>query len=232
MSLSVFQEDGRVKAECSTRHGRVLLDDVTTVLSSMGLDLQRVADEVNFRVEDEVGVEVDVPVFNWPTEWDRARIVRLHASNCPDGVFTSSREALQLAVPKLPALFHRCTELERIILIDCLDSMTLKNVLEAPCLESVFFFLHDRPVVWPTEFSRFRKGHIMWSTGFPRFQKNSTLSRLTYIDWHQLQAMHALRLLVIQGLSSVRRWSVWLTRGLYDPRLLKTIASFITPVGR
>lgn len=231
MSLSVFQEEGRVKAECSTRHGTIPLDDVTTALSSMGLDLQRVADEVNFRVEDEVGVEVDVPVFNWPTEWDRARIVRLHASNCPDGVFTSSREAIQLAVPKLPALFHRCTALERMILVDCLDSMTLKNVLKAPCLESVFFFLHDRPVVWPTEFSRFRHGHIMWSTKLSHCQKG-TLSQPIFIDWHQFQAMHALRLLVIQGMSSVRRWSVWLTRGLYDPRLLQTIASFITPVGR
>jgi hypothetical protein len=218
MSLSVFQEEGRVKAECSTRHGRVSVDDVTTALSSMGLDLQQVADEVNFRVEDEVGIEVDAPVFNWPAEWDRARIVRLYAPNCPDGVFTSSREALQLAVPKLPALFHRCTALERMILVDCLDSMTLKNVLKAPCLKAVFFLLHDKPVVWPTEFSRFQRGHM--------------LSRLTFIDWHQFQAMHILRLLVIQGLSSVRRWSVWLTRGLYDPRLLQTIASFITPVGR
>lgn len=217
MSLRVTQEEGRVTT-VAVFNGTVTFTDVTTALSSMGLDLQQVADMANFRPNCDLEIEVDVPVFNWPTEWDDASELRLHAASCPAGVFTSSRVAIDLTVPKLPALFHRCTKLERLILVNCRDSMTFKNVLEAPCLEFGFFILRDKPTVWPTEFSRFRKGYLCLQRKFIDLPSN------------HLQAMHILRLLLIQGLSSVRQWNTWLTRGIYDPRLLQTIASFVMPI--
>jgi hypothetical protein len=217
MSLRVTQEEGRVTT-VAVFNGTVTYTDVTTALSSMGLDLQQVADMANFRPECDLDIKVSVPVFNWPTEWDIAWELRLHAASCPAGVFTSSRVMIDLSVPKLSAFFHRCTKLARLVLDNCGDSMTFKNVLDAPCLEFVYFILRDKPAVWPTEFSRFRKGYICLQRKFIDLPSN------------QLQAMHNLRLLLIQGLSSVRRWSVWLTRGLYDPRLLQIIASFVMPL--
>ena len=216
MSLHVTQKEGRVKT-VTVFNGTVSFTDVTPALSSMGLDLQQVADMANFRPKCDLEIEVDVPVFNWPMDWDDASTVKLHAANCPAGVFTSSRRTIDLAVPKLPALFHRCTKLSSVILVNCHDWMTFKNVLEAPRLEYVYF-LDEQPVVWPTEFSRFRLGYLCLQRKFIDLPSD------------ELQAMHTLRLLLIQGLSSVRRWHKWLTEGLYDPRLLEPIAGFVLPI--
>ncbi len=218
-TLKVQHKEGILSITFKYELHRITFQDTQNVVTPDGLDLQEIDDLLDKDIVDLSDIEIDTDgrVFNWPPKWDHVEHVVLRAANCPSRVFTRNRRVLLLAVPEIPLLFHRCTKLERVILSDVPDSFILKNVLEAPKLNLVTLTWSERVLVWPTEFSHIKEG-CLWA------------KQQGVVSWQSLKHMHVLRLLVIQGLLPNQRWRKWLTQGLYDPRLLQVIASFITLV--
>ncbi len=214
-SLRVIEEHGRIKVELDSYSMEKRVKDVSYALTADGLDLQQVAKELGNIPLKEVCVRTKGVVLNWPLEWTHASVIELKAANCPSQIFSPYLTGMTLEIPELPPFFHRCLHLKGVNVVELRNEMSLKNLLEAPLVDSVGCYWKKAPKAWPTE--------IRGPSGLCGIGEH-------YYAWRTFVSMHTLRLLVIQGLSSVRRWRKWLTRGLYDPRLLQTIASFITPV--
>ena len=198
---------------------RTTFQDTHGIVTPDGLDLQQIDALLDKDIVDLAEIEIDTEgcVFNWPPKWDYVEQVALKAANCPARVFTQHRVVLSLGVPEVPPLFHRCTNLRRVLLCNVTDVLTMKNVLETRRLDQVTCLWREHVLAWPTEFSHITGG-CLWA------------KQQGVVSWQDLQHMHVLRLLVIQGLLPNQRWRKWLTQGLYDPRLLRKIASFFVPV--
>lgn len=214
-SLCVMEKDGRIKVELDSYSTDKRVKDVSWALTPDGLDLQQVAEEFGYIPLKEVRVQTKGVVLNWPLEWKHTRVVECKAANCPSQIFSPYLTGMTLEVPELPPFFHRCLHLGGVNVVELQNMNSLKNLLEAPLVDSVGCYWTKAPKAWPTE--------IRGPSGLCVIGDH-------HYKWKTFESMHKLRLLVIQGLSSVRRWRKWLTRGLYDPRLLQTIASFIAPV--
>ena len=197
--------------------GSAVVASMMDIVSARGLDLGKVALQFKTYCVNDLCVVSDVPIFNWPPEWRRTRVLRIHAPNCPTSVFNSHRVMLDLVTPKIPVLFHKCPKLTKVVLYVSDDASVLKNLTKLPSLDLVILRFDAMPSQWPTSMCRYR-GWMTWK------------DRL--IVWKALRPYSRLQVSVYQGLVSHGTFNRWLTRGLYDPRLLKTIASFITPVGR
>lgn len=215
------------RLEISYKHGdakpriclHVILGSVVTttmdIVSPRGLDLYPVALQFKTYCINDFCIFSDVPIFNWPSEWRRTRALRIYAPNCPRAVFNSHRVLLELMTQNTPALFHKCPKLTKVVLRVPDDASILKKLVKAPLLDVVILRFNAMPSQWPTSMCRYRG----WMSCKEHF-----------IMWRALRPYSLLQASVHQGLVSPGAFNQWLTRGIYDPRLLQTIASFITPI--
>jgi len=217
--LEIWYKHGYTKPKICLQvvAGSAAVTSMMDIVSARGLDLGKVALQFKTYCVNDLCVISDVPIFNWPSEWRRTRVLRIHAPNCPTSVFNSHRVMLDLMTPKTPALFHKCPKLTKVVLYVSDDASVLKNLTKLPSLDLVILRFDAMPSQWPTSMCRYRG----WMTCKERL-----------IVWKALWPYSLLQASVYQGLVSHGAFNRWLTRGLYDPRLLQTIASFVMPLAK
>ncbi len=188
---------------------------VRDVVSEQGLDLSKIANLFRNRQPFSVGIISHRPIFNWPeAEWNDAEEVQLTAPNCPAAFFNPNRVNMSLVVPEIPSLFHLCKKLISVHLHVSDASDLHKKLLPVSGLRLLTVYFTGMPVWWPVDLFHYN-GHCQ------------TIRGIIYLD--RFKELYVLQVLVTQGILSEGLFRKWLTRGLYDPRLLREIASFIQP---
>ena len=188
---------------------------VRDVLSEQGLDLSKIANLFRNRQPFSIGIISHRPLINWPeAEWNDAEEVHMTAPNCPPGFFNPNRVCMSLVVPEIPSLFHLCKKLISVHLHVSNTGDLRKKLLSVPDLRLLTVYLAGMPPEWPVDMSHYT-GHIQTIRGT--------------IYWDRFKELHVLQVLVTQGIVSEGLFRQWLTQGLYDPRLLRKIASFVMP---
>ena len=186
---------------------------VREAVTEQGLDLERIATVCKELPLTHISINSDRPLINWPeAEWTDADWVVVTAPNCPRGVFNPNRVSMKLDVPEIPSLFHLCKELTHLFISVSDTSNLRKTLLAAPRLQYVAVQLQVMPTWWPVELCHYRGCFV---------------SPQGAIAWNRFREFYVLQVLVTQGILSEGSFHDWLTKNLYDPRLLQAIASFI-----
>lgn len=145
-------------------------------------------------------------VTDWPTECAPNK-VSIVANNCPVQVFSTRLSHLQLFIKEpIPLDIPRVT----------LDSFQLKT-------DHLPSWRHFIPIDAQVRFVE----HKTWEDMPVWVLKNSVEDYMGPFDYFDLQEGLFFMRFVIQGLRVEGRFKQWLTKGLYDPRLLIQIFSFL-----
>ncbi len=145
----------------------------------------------------------------WPPQW-QPKLLQIRAISCPPEAFQGEFSNLTLELDEMPSDFSPR--------VDKLDLFT--RVMPA-----VTCFTHalvkTRRLRWLT----YKELPVWASRTDGAWQRNSEFP-LRGMLTRGLEDLDLLYHLLIQGLSKSGSWQQWLTKGLYDPRLLLTIVSF------
>lgn len=149
-------------------------------------------------------------ITHWPRQWWKPMELRIQAINCPKEAIRGHFESLILIVDELPLDMQFSAD-KLTLYIDHLPPMLrFKHGVSREC------FLHYKTCaelpLWADRI------HGEWS-------KPNPINR-------SLEDLDILYHLLIQSLTTPGPYQRWLTKGLYDPRLLIPIASFLVDLSK